>query len=180
MAVGLFATSWGLLHVGFLAEGQIVDTPAYERYGDRFLAGELPYRDFSLEYPPGALPAFIAPSLASKQDYRTIFEALMLTCGLALVALVAFTLGAVRAPPARIFAAVALSGIAPLALGSVILTRYDPWPVKAGSSDGRCAGALCHRTGAVWFRIARGRGCGQALPAHDPSTRHRVCRPTAR
>ena len=83
-AVGalLFLVSWGLLHVGPLARGQIVDTPVYQRYGDAVLAGEVPYRDFSLEYPPGALPVFILPSLAPAEHYRSAFEALMIVCGL--------------------------------------------------------------------------------------------------
>jgi len=62
-AVGaaLFAVACALPHVGIF-RGHI-DTSLFQSYGDRTLHGEVPYRDFSLEYPPGALPAFVAPSL---------------------------------------------------------------------------------------------------------------------
>ena len=63
-AVGLavFVCAWALVHEGWFSRGQIVDTPVYESYGWAVARGEVPYRDFSLEYPPGALPMFVAPS----------------------------------------------------------------------------------------------------------------------
>ena len=65
-AAGLFFASWGILHHAFYARDQIPDTPIYERYGDLMRDGRLPYRDFGVEYPPGALPAFVLPSLLSR------------------------------------------------------------------------------------------------------------------
>ena len=124
----LFAASWVLLHVTPLGDHQIVDTPVYQRYGDAVMDGQVPYRDFALEYPPGALPVFILPSLAPQEHYRSAFEALMVLCGLATVALVALTLASLGASRERILLGTVLTGIAPLALGSVILTRYDLWP----------------------------------------------------
>ena len=73
--VALFLGCFALLHAGPLSSFQIIDTPTYQRYGDSIVdAGAVPYRDFSLEYPPGALPVFVLPSLASSDDYRTVFE----------------------------------------------------------------------------------------------------------
>jgi hypothetical protein len=92
------------------------------------LRGEVPYRDFEVEYPPGALPVFAFPSLTTADEYRSWFEALMWACAVATVAFVALTLVAVGATRERTFAAVAFVGLAPLALGSVVLTRYDYWP----------------------------------------------------
>jgi uncharacterized membrane protein len=126
--MALFAVSWALLHVTPLGKTQIIDTPVYQRYGDAMLGGEVPYRDFSLEYPPGALPAFILPSLAPEEHYRSAFEALMVILGLAMVGLVALTLTRLGASRGRVVLGSALTGIAPLVLGSVILTRYDLWP----------------------------------------------------
>jgi 8-oxo-dGTP pyrophosphatase MutT (NUDIX family) len=132
-AVGLavFVCAWALLHEGWFSRGQIVDTPVYESYGWAVARGEVPYRDFSLEYPPGALPAFAVPGLGTEGDdgaFRQRFETLMFMFGAALVLATAFALVALRAPPRRAYATIALVAVAPLLLGSVVLTRFDLWP----------------------------------------------------
>jgi hypothetical protein len=124
----LFAASWALLHAGFWSHVQIVDTPVYQRYGEAIVGGQVPYRDFDLEYPPGALAAFVLPSLAGAGDYRMVFEWLMLACGLATVASVTYGLAAAGASPRRLVAGAVLVGLSPLALGPVVLTRFDLWP----------------------------------------------------
>ena len=127
--MAVFFVSWGLLHRGFYADNAIPDLPVYEEYGRAMVDGEVPYRDFRPEYPPLSLPAFALPALAEGESgYRRVFEALMAVCGALAVALVALTLAAVRAPPARIAAAVAAVALAPLALGNVMLSRFDLWP----------------------------------------------------
>ena len=128
LGCALFLLSWGLLHVPPLSRNQIIDTPTYQRFGDAVVDGQVPYRDFDIEYPPGALPVFILPSLAAEDDYRTVFEVLMLLCGLGAVVLVARTLDAAGADRRRLLAGCALAGFAPLVLGTVILTRFDLWP----------------------------------------------------
>lgn len=95
-----------------------MDTPIYERYGEAMVDGQVPYRDFRLEYPPAALPVFLIPALG-EGDYRSTFEGLMAGLGVALVLLVLV----VASPAAAMFVAVA-----PLLLGSVVLTRFDLWP----------------------------------------------------
>ena len=124
----LFLASFGLLHVGVLSRHQIVDTGTYERYGDAVREGQVPYRDFAVEYPPAALPAFVLPALVSEDDYRPWFEALQALFGVAAIAFLALTLAVVRASSTRLFGGVAFAGLAPLALGPVVLTRYDLWP----------------------------------------------------
>src|SRR5215468_6401111 len=37
------------------------DMSLYSLYGHRIADGQAPYRDFRLEYPPGALPLFVVP-----------------------------------------------------------------------------------------------------------------------
>jgi uncharacterized membrane protein len=125
----LLTISWGLLHVGFWHSNPIIDTPVYQGYGEKILDGQVPYRDFDLEYPPGALPVFVLPALADHEDYGSAFELLMWTCAVAVVVLVATTLSSVGAGTARLYTATAFVGIAPLLLGSVILSRFDLWPV---------------------------------------------------
>jgi hypothetical protein len=133
--IALFFAAWAAIHYGFYARGSalnIVDTPEYERYGDAIAAGSVPYRDFHVEYPPGALPAFVLPSLDAKagdfQGFRRLFEALMAACGAAAIGFVALVLVRGRAGPPRLTGAICLVALAPLALGSVMLSRYDLWP----------------------------------------------------
>jgi hypothetical protein len=38
------------------------DVTGYQRYGSLVLDGAVPYRDFDLEYPPGALAMFVVPA----------------------------------------------------------------------------------------------------------------------
>jgi hypothetical protein len=133
LAAAAFVLAWTLLHFGFYDRDQIVDTPVYQSYGDRMADGELPYRDFRPEYPPLALPAFVVPSLvagsgADEDSYRDAFEVLMAACGVAVLALMAAALHGLGVPPGRAAAALGLAAVAPLALGSVVLSRFDLWP----------------------------------------------------
>jgi uncharacterized membrane protein len=133
LAVVLFGLSWTLLHFGFYDRGQIVDTPVYQGYADRMVDGEIPYRDFAPEYPPLALPAFLVPSLvagrgADGDDYARVFDLLMAICGAAALVLLAAALHGLGASPGRTAAALSLAALAPLALGSVVLSRFDYWP----------------------------------------------------
>lgn len=122
LGVGVFLASWALLHEGFYARDQIVDTPIYERYGEAMVDGRVPYRDFTVEYPPAALPVFLLPALGegNSNDYRRRFEGLMAGLGVACVLLVAVLSSSFWAP--------LFVGAAPLLLGSVYLSRFDLWP----------------------------------------------------
>ncbi len=126
--IAVFAVAWSLLHAVFWDDYQIVDTPVYQSYGERMLDGEVPYRDFGVEYPPAALPVFLLPSLSAGESYGRFFEALMLVFGAAGIALMALALAALGASTPRLYGAVLLAAVAPLLLGTVILTRYDLWP----------------------------------------------------
>ena len=135
VAIAAFVGTWALLHVGFYKDHRILDTPIYQSYGNAIAHGRVPYRDFTLEYPPGALPTFALPGLAEPghgQDvtpgFRHSFETLMWLCGAAALAAMAIALVAVRARALRTWSALVFAALAPLALGSVILSRYDLWP----------------------------------------------------
>lgn len=128
LALALFALSWLLLHHGFYERDQIVDTPVYESYGEAIENGEVPYRDFRVEYPPGALPMFVVPALADA-DYRVAFEWLMALCGGGLVIAVALAARQLGLG----FGTLAFVALSPLAIGSVILTRFDLWPAMLAS-----------------------------------------------
>ncbi len=131
-AAVVFLVSWALLHRGFYAAQEIVDIPVYETYGNAIERGKVPYRDFRLEYPPGALPVFALPALLSERgdqaSFRRAFEGVMALCGVAATLLAALLLGALRVSRARVAAALGAVAIFPLLLGNVVLTRFDLWP----------------------------------------------------
>jgi len=100
------------------------DIAIYRRAGEAILAGEIPYRDFFIEYPPGSLLAFVPPALfsTSQEAYATFFAsemALVLVATLVLTACAARSLGRPWLLPAAIFTAAALL------LYPVAVTRYD-------------------------------------------------------
>jgi hypothetical protein len=116
-AAGVFLVCWGLVHRGFWAHGQLVDWPTYRAYGDAIVRHRLvPYRDFAVEYPPGALPVFALPSFGG--DYASSFGWLMAACGVALVAVAA----SIRREAAFYVA------LAPVLTGALIFSRFDLWP----------------------------------------------------
>ena len=138
----LFLGSWAAIHHGFYKEHQIIDTPLYQRYGDWMMHGSVPYRDFAIEYPPGALPAFVLPAIGNSGNagaapepyvvraaYRRNFEFLMAACGLASIALLAISLRRLGTSNGRSAAALGLLAITPLLLGPVVLSRFELWPV---------------------------------------------------
>ena len=134
-AIVLFVVSWTTLHFGFYAHTQISDVGVYQRYGNAIADGKIPYRDFKLEYPPGALPVFALPGLIAPGEgerltpgFRRAFETVMWICGAAALLAMAIVLRAVRRTPTGVWAALVFAALAPLALGTVILSRYDLWP----------------------------------------------------
>ena len=102
------------------------DLATYREAGESLLRGDLPYRDFFLEYPPGSLPAFLPPALLSdtRSGFIDLFSsgmALGLVAALVLVALTARRLGGPRVWPVP---ALTLAAGA-LLLYPVAVTRYD-------------------------------------------------------
>ena len=124
----VFAFAWALLHGGPFDDARIIDTPVYEQYGDAIVRGDVPYRDFSLEYPPGALPAFVFPEVGPESSYEALFEALMFVLGGAAVVLVAVALARAGATEAQLYAGVLLTAVTPVLLGPLLLSRFDLWP----------------------------------------------------
>jgi hypothetical protein len=134
-AIALFLVSWTVLHVGFYKNKQIIDTPVYQHYGNLIADGKVPYRDFAVEYPPGALPMFALPGLARhghdqqvSAGFRRAFETLMWMCGALALASMAVVLRQLRRNNAEVWFPLLFAALAPLLLGSVILSRFDLWP----------------------------------------------------
>jgi hypothetical protein len=156
-AVAVFVGTWTLLHVGFYRHKQITDTPVYQRYGNQIAHGKVPYRDFDLEYPPGALPMFALPGLAApghgqdvKPGFRRTFETLMWVCGAVALLAMAVALRALRASP---WVPLLFAAVAPLALGSLILSRFDLWPAVLVAGATAALVSARFRTGHVLLGI---------------------------
>ncbi len=129
-AVAVFLASLTVLHWGFYQHNLILDTVEYHRYGVAMTNGHVPYRDFGVEYPPGALPVFAAPALAPDgfSLYNREFQILMALCGVGALLAMTLALRSLAASAERTAAALAFAALAPLVLGSVILYRFDLWP----------------------------------------------------
>jgi hypothetical protein len=128
LGVGLFAVACALPRIGLLQSGQSADVALYQLYGDQFLDGRIPYRDFFVEYPPGSLLVFVLPSLGPAAHYTTLFQLLMALCGAAAIAALALVLALTSESRARLFGGVAFAAVAPLLLGRTVLDRFDLWP----------------------------------------------------
>ncbi len=130
-AIG-FVIAWYLIHHGWYRLDRQWDTREYAKYA-RYIdvRGLVPYRDFSVEYPPLALPVFLLPRLIagnSFSGYMEVFELMMAACGVIAAGLAAFVLAAQRVATRHLVCGVALLAFSPLLLGAVVLSRYDLFP----------------------------------------------------
>jgi hypothetical protein len=130
-AVG-FVVSWYLIHHGWYGLDKQWDTVEYARYGHYVVVrGLVPYRDFTLEYPPLAIPVFVIPAMIAGRHfsgYMEVFGFGMAICGVLAVGCSVLLLAAQRVDTRRMIAGVALVALSPLLLGAVLLTRYDLFP----------------------------------------------------
>jgi uncharacterized membrane protein len=113
---------------GLFRAARFRDVHLYQRYTELLLHGHLPYRDFFMEYPPGALAVFVPPAAATSAHYNAAFKALMAVCGAASLVLVAVLLVRLGASKARLWTGVLLVALSPAALGPISLNTYDAWP----------------------------------------------------
>jgi uncharacterized membrane protein len=81
-----------------------------------------------MEYPPGALAVFLPSAAFGSSHYNAAFKCLMALCGVATLLLLASLLVRLGVSTARLWAAVLLFALSPLALGPISLNTYDAWP----------------------------------------------------
>lgn len=120
LATIVFLAAWGMTYFWIYPRHFHGDVPLFETYGRAVRHGQVPYRDFALEYPPGALPAIVLPALPGA-GYVGLFSGLMAACGAGCVALVA------ACRPSRF--ALPFMALSPLAVGALIRTHFDLWPM---------------------------------------------------
>lgn len=123
LPLGLFAIAHTFIFRFLLAIGNQV---LFEQASAVF-NGQLPYRDFLLEYPPLALAVLLPPRLAGPDTwaYGRAFSYEMLLVDVAILLLLALISGRLRLPawqPLAVYTA------ALVAAGSLASQRYDLWP----------------------------------------------------
>jgi hypothetical protein len=123
MSVGLLVLSAGL--PPDLREGSN-DLSLYRQAGESILRGDVPYRDFFIEYPPGSLPAFVPPALfsASQASFIDLFSLEMALTLVVTLLLTALSARRLRESRAWILPAVTFA-LAAVLLYPVAVTRYD-------------------------------------------------------
>jgi hypothetical protein len=121
------------------------DVTVYATYGTKMLDGALPYRDFAMEYPPGAAAMFVLPATravaggstegaswtplnAAGRRYYRGFESLVVLLMAAIVVLTALTLRAMARPTRTVLLSLAVVALSPLLIGEMLPERFDVWP----------------------------------------------------
>jgi uncharacterized membrane protein len=113
---------------GLFRAARYRDVHLYGGFAHAVFAGRVPYRDFFMEYPPGALAVFLPPQLFGTSHYNAAFKALMTLCGAATIVLLALLLLRFGATRRRLWSALVLFAVSPVALGPISLNTYDAWP----------------------------------------------------
>ena len=123
-AVVLFAVSCIVLWRAPI-DGDVVELHGY---GHNVLSGQVPYRDFSLEYPPGSIPFFTLPALGEFVTWFRLENAIAWTLVIVLSAVLLE-----RVYPGRRENPLLVGFVAavPLVLGPFSLMRFDGWATAA-------------------------------------------------
>jgi uncharacterized membrane protein len=143
------------------------DARYYESWGGWIAAHQVPYRDFNVEYPPGALPTFIAPVFLRKLfDYHGTFY-FWLRVEILVFSELAFaaTLLALRrldVTRRRAYAVCCAAGVAPAVLGPIAFFHFDYWPAFLAAA---AVTALLYRRGVLACAFAAAGTAAKIYPA---------------
>jgi hypothetical protein len=121
----LFVLACSVTSGGLFSHSRPGDTNRYAQIGRELVHhGQIPYRDFYDEYPPGSVPVFALPVLIWDAHYVLVFKLLMTACGIGFVVCSTWILHRLQLSYWRLAPVV----LAPPLMGSVFLNRYDPVP----------------------------------------------------
>jgi uncharacterized membrane protein len=127
-AIPIYLAACAVPDGGLFRAERFRDVHLYQGFADAVFEGRVPYRDFFMEYPPGALAVFLPPAAFGSSHYNAAFKCLMALCGIATLLLVASVLVRLGVSTVRLWTAVLLFALSPLALGPISLNTYDAWP----------------------------------------------------
>jgi uncharacterized membrane protein len=128
VATPVFLAACAVPDGGLFRAARFRDVHIYQGFADAVFDGRVPYRDFFMEYPPGALSVFLPPAAFGSSHYNAAFKTLMALCGIATLVLLALLLDRLGVSPRRLWAGVLLFALSPIALGPISLNTYDAWP----------------------------------------------------
>jgi hypothetical protein len=128
LATPVFLLACAVPDGGLFRAERYRDVHLYGVYADRFLRGELPYRDVFVEYPPGAFAVFLPPAVLPGGAYNFAFKSLMALCGIAALFALVLVLVSLGLRGRRLYAAAALFALSPIAVGPISLNTYDLFP----------------------------------------------------
>lgn len=123
-----FVVACLLVEQGLTNASLYSDVHVYASYASKMVAGGVPYRDFSDEYPPLAQPVFLLGRVSGASNYALAFKAFMALCGVGALWCAVFTLRTLRATVVHGVAAVAVIAASPVLVGPIFLNAYDLWP----------------------------------------------------
>ncbi len=101
------------------------DVTELHSYGDAVLSGQVPYRDFAVEYPPGSIPLFTLPALGHFVTWYRVENAVGWALVLSLTAVLLYDVYPGRRGNALLLGVLAL---VPVVLAPFSLMRFDGWP----------------------------------------------------
>src|SRR3954454_851600 len=128
VAIPAYVAACAVPDGGLFRAARFRDVHLYQGFAHSVFDGRVPYRDFFMEYPPGALAVFLPPQIFGTSHYNAAFKALMTLCGAATIIVLALLLVRFGAPRARVWTALLLFAVSPVALGPISLNTYDAWP----------------------------------------------------
>lgn len=123
----LFLACCSLPWVGLWNPAGVADTGLYSLYGSQMAHGLVPYRDFFVEFPPGALPALVIPALPGSH-YVVWFKIFEFLCGAGTLVCLGVILARLRVSQRNAWITLGLTAVAPAALGAITLNSFDYWP----------------------------------------------------
>ena len=157
----LFLACCSLPWVGLWNPNGVADTGLYSLYGGRMAHGLVPYRDFFIEFPPGALPALVIPALP-RSNYVVWFKIFEFLCGAGTLVCLGIILTALRVSRRNMWIALGLAAIAPAALGAITLNSFDYWPALLTTA---AVAALVSRRVTVAFALLGAATTAKLFPA---------------
>jgi hypothetical protein len=111
-----------------LSRPDLGDITRYFDYAHRTFGGQVPYRDFRVEYPPAFLPVVLAAG-PTDNGYYNRFRLLMLALAAVALVLLVVALYLVRAGVVELSTGALLVATLPYTLGpSLDFERFDLWP----------------------------------------------------